>query len=354
MSQHIINVSGGKDSTAVYLLALRRGRPFRAVMADTGHEHPLTTEYASRLSDRTGGPAVETVRADFSADIARKRVYVETAWRAEGVPEATIERALSVLHPTGNPFVDLTLWKGRFPSRKAQFCTELLKGRAVWDGVVGPALLAGPVVQWLGVRRDESTRRRSAPFTQRVRYDDRHDMLFFRPLIHWTAKNTFAFAKALGVPPNPLYLMGAGRVGCWPCINSGKNDLIAIRRADPEAVERLLEWEALVKTASKRGSATFFAPDVTPEGAALARRLKTAAHAWMAAQHPDLLPGSKPYQRAYAARMIETSAAAPWPRADAAFAWAATLRGGRQFGFDRWLADSDEGLSCSSQYGLCE
>mgnify|MGYP000953541186 CR=1 FL=1 len=69
--QHIVNVSGGKDSTAVYLLAMQRGRPFRAVMADTGHEHPLTVEYARLLSQRSGGPEVETVRADFSAETLR-------------------------------------------------------------------------------------------------------------------------------------------------------------------------------------------------------------------------------------------------------------------------------------------
>jgi 3'-phosphoadenosine 5'-phosphosulfate sulfotransferase (PAPS reductase)/FAD synthetase len=56
-----MNISGGKDSTAVYLLALRGG----AIMADTGREHPATVEYAERLEDRTGGPRVEMVRADF-------------------------------------------------------------------------------------------------------------------------------------------------------------------------------------------------------------------------------------------------------------------------------------------------
>ena len=82
LSQHIVNVSGGKDSTACYLLALERGRPFRAVMADVGaNEHPETRAYAERLPERTGGPAVEVVRADFSAEIARKRRFIETKWR---------------------------------------------------------------------------------------------------------------------------------------------------------------------------------------------------------------------------------------------------------------------------------
>ncbi|GAA0295544.1 hypothetical protein GCM10008966_15560 [Rhodovulum strictum] len=196
MAAHFVNISGGKDSTAVYLLALRRGRPFRAIMADTGHEHPVTLEYVALLSERTGGPVVEMVRADFSAEIARKRRYVETVWREEGVPETTVERALAALVPTGIPILDLCLWKGRFPSRRAQFCTEYLKERAVFDNCVGPALETGPVVQWLGVRRDESRNRAQAPFTQRVRFSDRHDMVLFRPLIHWSADNVFAFARA--------------------------------------------------------------------------------------------------------------------------------------------------------------
>ena len=52
MTQHIVNISGGKDSTACYLLALQRGATFRAVMADTGNEHPVTIDYAERLAER--------------------------------------------------------------------------------------------------------------------------------------------------------------------------------------------------------------------------------------------------------------------------------------------------------------
>lgn len=352
MPQHFVNTSGGKDSIAVYLLAVRRCRPFRALMADTGHEHPATVEYAERLAERTGGPVVEMVRADFSAEIARKRHYVETVWRAEGVPEATIERALAALVPTGIPMLDLCLWKGRFPSRKAQFCTEYLKERAVFGACVGPALRED-VVQWLGVRRNESANRARAPFAQRVRVDDRHDMLLFRPVIHWTAENVFAFARAHGLEPNPLYRQGMGRVGCFPCINTGKEELAAIGRRFPWAIDRLLEYEAAVIAASKRGIATFFAADKTPEGAALSKRLKRRALADTRRAHPDLDPDVRDFERARARRLGELCADAEWPRADAVFRWATTSRGGRQFDLLAW-GDPDEGLSCSSQYGLCE
>ena len=72
MTQHIVNISGGKDSAACYMLAILRGKPFRAVTADTGHEHPITYEWIRQLHIRTGGPEVETVKADFSQKIKKK------------------------------------------------------------------------------------------------------------------------------------------------------------------------------------------------------------------------------------------------------------------------------------------
>lgn len=316
--EHIVNVSGGKDSTATYLLAVERGRPFRAVWADTGHEHPLTVEYIETLSARVGGPPIERVVADFSRQIASKRKFVEEKWPALGVPEHRVRRALEVLRPTGHPFVDLTLWKGRFPSTKAQFCTEFLKARPVQDKVVVPALSRGDVVQWLGIRREESARRADTPRVRRVRWlEPKARLIYFAPIAFWGWNAVFWMHERHGIKPNPLYGLGAHRVGCWPCIHARKDELALIARADPAAVERLLEWEGLVAEASKRGAATFFAADTTPEGAAMARQA-TAGEA----------------------------DGAQYPRADAVFEWARTDRGGRQFRLFE--------PSCVSEYGLCE
>ena len=358
-AQHIVNISGGKDSAACALLAAERGRHFRLVMADTGNEAPVTVEYAHQVAAFVGRP-LEIVRADFSDKLAAKRAMVEAEWLAKGVPADRVARALEILHPTGNPFLDLCIWKGRFPSRKAQFCTDFLKSRAIEDGIVRPALEAGPVVQWLGVRRDESLNRRDAPVLQRVRRADAaHDIVFYRPIATWTAADVFAHLARRGLPPNPLYLQGMGRVGCFPCINAGKAELAEIGRRFPEAVEKLMAWEALVKDASKRGAATFFASDVTPEGAALGKRLKRQARAWVLRHHPDIpetTEDGKPspaFAARLTARMAEISAGAPWPRADEVFTWARTDRGGRQFSLIEKI-EADAGLSCSSQYGLCE
>lgn len=322
-AQHIVNISGGKDSAACYLLAVERGIEFRAVMCDTGNESPITIEWVDRLHERTGGPKVEIFRADFADRIAAKREMVSVKWRRDGVDEAVVLRAIQVLTPTGIPFLDLCIWKGRFPSRRAQFCTEFLKSEVAETQVLVPAFEhAKGVVQWIGVRRDESDKRRNTPMFRRYRHRSGGSVLMFSPLVDWTAQECFAIAKRHGLPPNPLYLRGMGRVGCFPCINCKKGELARIAAHFPEAIERIAEWEKLVALASKRQAcnATFFAAKTTPEGARMA-----------AANHAETI----------------------YPDIKAVAEWARTDRGGAQF---NWLMldEIGDGETCSSQYGLCE
>lgn len=254
MTQHLVNVSGGKDSTAVYLRALELGRPFRAVFADTGHEHEWTYEYVERLAERTGGPSVEVVRADFARQIAGKREYVAKHWPTDGVADEIVQAALDALQPSGNPYLDLCIWKGRFPSRRAQFCTEELKVLPIITQVVLPALKHGRVLQWLGIRRDESAARAKQP-----RWN-RHESgcYLWRPIFDWSVADVWAIHSRHGVKPNPLYLHGSGRVGCMPCINCTMGEFAAIQRQYPEHLRRLERWEQIVSRAAKTGRATFF------------------------------------------------------------------------------------------------
>lgn len=317
-SEHIINISGGKDSTALYLLAIERGRPFRAVWADNGHEHPLTVEYIRTLPQRTGGPEIERVRADFTDDMARKRRFIAEKWPQHGVPEERVRRALELMQPTGHPFIDLTILKGRFPSTRAQFCTDELKIKPIERQVILPALERGNVIQWLGVRREESKSRANTPRVRRVRWVDPADrtLVYFCPMAFWGWNAVFWMHDRHSIQPNPLYAKGARRVGCWPCIHAGKAELAMIQRLDPEAVERLMDWEDIVADASKKGVATFFGSDKTPEGAAMAKRG---------------VPGDGDER---------------YPRADVVFQWSQTSRGGKQYDA---FADA-----CISEYGMCE
>lgn len=317
MTEHnIISVSGGKDSTALLLLAIeRQAENMQAVFADTGNEHELTYEYVRYVEQSTGVP-IRWVKADFTRQIAGKATYVREKWPEKGVPAANIERAIAALKPTGNPFLDLCIWKGRFPSSKAAFCSEELKRNPIINQVQGPLLDAGDdVVSWQGVRRDESLRRRFL-IEREVKETRKNgaELWNYRPILDWTAEDAFAMHRKHGIQHNPLYEMGMGRVGCMPCINCRKDELLEISKRFPEAIDRIREWEAAVAQASKRGGSTFFAA-------------------------------------ANQGGNITTEQAVAIANIDAVVAWSQTSRGGKQFDFIRI---DESGPACSSVYGLCE
>lgn len=308
MIQHLVNVSGGKDSTATYLLALESGRPFRAVFADTGNEHELTYEYVRTLAERTGGPAIEEVRADITRQLAKHKAYILEQWPKQGISDAIVEEAAALNTPTGNPFLDLCISKGRFPSRMAQFCTSELKEIPITTQVVLPMLKTGPVLQWLGIRAEESRHRAKQP-----RYN-RHETgsFLWRPILRWSISQVWAQHTRHGIAPNPLYALGSSRVGCYPCVNCRKDELRAIAERFPEHIDRIERWETVLAAANKRRAATFF-PAVT-----------------------DPTDLDRPGTYAGIRTIVE---------------WARTTRGGRQYGM---FFDQQPGGGCTSDLGLCE
>ncbi|ENO0297779.1 phosphoadenosine phosphosulfate reductase family protein [Enterobacter asburiae] len=271
---NIVTVSGGKDSLADWLLAIENGIPFRVVFADTGHEHPQTMDYLDYLENRLGN--IIRVKADFSKRIQGKRDFIAERWPVSLVEECgftrdeaafRIQRALSLLQPTGIPFLDLAMWKGRFPSTKAKFCTFELKHEPVKTQVVGPALNDfDEVVMWQGVRAQESPAR-AALSEWEEDADNTPGLHVYRPILQWKHEEVFAIAKRHGIKPNPLYLQGCGRVGCMPCINVRKSELAEIFARWPEEIARVSEWERLVAECSRRGNAVFFPSTQDPKRA---------------------------------------------------------------------------------------
>lgn len=345
-THNIVSVSGGKDSTALLLLAIERGAEnMQAVFADTGHEHQQTYDYVRYLEQATGVP-IRWVRADFSERIANKATYVREKWPAKlaaetvksplideatGKPmvrarfslhqiEQIVGRALAVLDkgPTGNPFLDLCIWKGRFPSTKARFCSEELKRNPIVEQVQMPLLDAGhEVISWQGVRADESPARALLKESECVGTwpDTGGELWNYRPILKWTAEQCFDMHRRHGIKHNPLYEQGMGRVGCMPCIHARKDELLEISKRFPEEVARVAEWERIVIEASKIKSSTFFP----------ATDIGVTSNSEDTARDANIF------------KFVE---------------WSKTSRGGKQYDLIR--ADQTDGFACSSIYGLCE
>lgn len=266
MMHRIVSVSGGKDSTATYLLAIEHERPFRAVFADTMNEHEKTYEFLDKL-EAHGGVRIERVKADFTKRMAKRREKIDRDWREQGVPEEKVRLAHDLMQPTGNVFVDLTLLKNRFPSTMARFCTQELKVFPIEEQIYMPLLDRDEtVVSWQGVRADESLARKHLPVRQRltIKKQKAGTLWAFRPIHKWRVEDVWAMHEKHGIARNGLYDEGFSRVGCMPCIMARKDEVRLIAEKYPEHVDRIQEWEDLVSQVSKRDWATFFQNKKTP------------------------------------------------------------------------------------------
>lgn len=326
---HVISMSGGKDSTAMALLAIEREvENTHFVFADTGHEHQMTYEYVEYLRGALGVD-IEVVRADFADRIAGKREVVKTKWVKDGVPEERRQLALEILHPTGNPFLDLCLWKGRFPSTRRRFCSEELKHYPLDAHIDGlyEAHDYDAVFSWQGVRRDESQQR--ANLVEEEDHPSKMWLTWYRPILDWTAADCFEMHRKHGIKPNPLYKEGMGRVGCMPCIHATKPEVLEIALRFPEELERIREWEHMVSGAAKRGISLFF------DARVVHRTL-----------HNEELTGENQHTITPDSHGVHQYTE-----------WAKTARGGRQYDLIKAIEinDHEEGVrGCKSLYGLCE
>lgn len=309
--KNVICISGGKDSTALWIYATKvLCKEVTPIFCDVGNEHPLTYEYIDYLQEKLG--KLKIIKADFTEQIERKKKYVSENWKpdliernwTEQEADEIIKKVIENLKPTGNPFLDLCIVKGRFPSTKARFCTTELKVIPTLEQVYIPLLESGhKVISWVGVRADESQAR-----AKLEEYEDLPEgYAIYRPLLKWTAKDVFDLHKKYDIEPNPLYKQGMSRVGCSPCINSTKENLFQLAMRYPDEIERIAEWERLVALTSKSQRASFFIQQKEDEKMSI---------------------------RDYAN-------------------WSMTAYGGKQMDLLK-LIDLEETPQCTSVYGLCE
>ncbi|POR47806.1 phosphoadenylyl-sulfate reductase [Bosea psychrotolerans] len=116
---------------------------------------------------------------------------------------------------------------GFYTSREARkACCDIRKveplGRA----------LAGADIWITGLRADQSAARGGVRFAEA---EAARGLIKLSPLLDWSRDRTLAFAKANGVPLNPLHEKGFVSIGCQPCTR-------AIRPGEPERAGRWW-WE---------------------------------------------------------------------------------------------------------------
>lgn len=210
----IASISGGKDSAAMSLYLHELGIEHERVFIDTGWEAPATYEYLREVLPKTLGPI--------------------TWLRAERQMEELIRH------------------KGMFPSRLVRFCTRDLKVRPISQYLRSLMDQGHDVINAVGVRAAESAARADLP---EYEWQDGYDCELWRPLLRWTEQDVIEIHRRHGLRPNPLYLLGAARVGCWPCIYARKSEIRLIAETDPARVVRLRVLEEEVGVTAERRAA---------------------------------------------------------------------------------------------------
>jgi 3'-phosphoadenosine 5'-phosphosulfate sulfotransferase (PAPS reductase)/FAD synthetase len=228
--KHIVCFSGGKDSTALILWAKENLPEFTTVFCDTGWEHPITYAYVEEINQTLlGGSLVRVKSADY---------------------------------PDG--FVQLCVERKGIPSTKRRFCTQELK---IYPLHAYFESLDDEITSYQGIRADESASR--ASMTEEQWLDDAGGYWVKRPLLRWNVDQVFEIHRKHGIKPNPLYLMGSTRVGCWPCIMTGLGELKRLLINTPEIRQRIIDLERTVTEANpvsetRKWPSTFFNAGTIP------------------------------------------------------------------------------------------
>lgn len=208
------SMSGGKDSTALALWLQENGIAFTPVFLDTGWEHPATYEYIRDV--------LRPLFGTFTVLRNEKFFKQDSEW-AGGMEQAI--RASRM-----------------FPSGVAKFCTRVLKIEPIQNFYAQTRVQVGAKpVNCVGIRAEESRARRDMP-----EHEEQDEATVWRPLINWTEQQVINMHTRHAVPPNPLYLRGAARVGCYPCIFARKHEIRHMSHTDPARIDHIEQLEARV------------------------------------------------------------------------------------------------------------
>lgn len=210
-----VGFSGGKDSLATCLYFNENNIRYTPVFIDTGFEHPKTLDYIYNYCKPEILPNLITIRNEkyFNKDSSFKGGF-----------EQMVEH------------------NKIFPSSKLRFCTRLLKITPLVEYLnnIRKETKSKPI-NANGIRKEESKARSKLSFI-----DEKDEVTTFRPILNWSKNQVIEIIKKHNIKPNPLYIQGDSRVGCYPCIFSKKNEIRYLATKDIQRINYIEDLEKRV------------------------------------------------------------------------------------------------------------
>jgi 3'-phosphoadenosine 5'-phosphosulfate sulfotransferase (PAPS reductase)/FAD synthetase len=196
----VCSISGGKDSTCMALLLTEAGIQFDSIFIDTGWEHETTLEY------------IESYLPQYIGRV-------------------------KVLQNSKGGMSHIVRGKGYFPGKTFRYCTGELKikpAKRYFDSLdIDP-------VNAVGIRAEESKNRAKYPEWE---YSPDFQCDVWRPIIRFSEQDVIDMLRRHNVRPNPLYLIGSQRVGCWPCVFASKRGIRLLADEDPDRIDLIEDLE---------------------------------------------------------------------------------------------------------------
>jgi 3'-phosphoadenosine 5'-phosphosulfate sulfotransferase (PAPS reductase)/FAD synthetase len=217
----IVSVSGGKDSTACCLKLFEMGyskKDFRRVFMDTGWEDRQTYEYLDYLEKHIG--KIEKIRRN-----------IDISQMPEEMQKFILQEEEKLGHQSD--FLRLVMKKNIFPSHFRKYCTSNLKIEPFSDYIQDQD---NDVIVVLGLRRAESRRRSKITEWE---WNEKYNNYMWRPLYLWSEEDVINIHSRFNILPNRLYLQGANRVGCYPCIYSRKKEIKTLSQERIDLIDRI-------------------------------------------------------------------------------------------------------------------
>lgn len=329
-SVFVASVSGGKDSTATFLLMralaeqrAAEGRKFdvRYVFADTVWEAQETYDYLAMI-EREFGITIDRV----------------------GTPGGMVAKIRE---------------RAGFPARKQRWCTRELKVfaiRAYHDAIMEREGV--DTVSVIGIRAEESADRAKMPV---FGFDDLWGGYVWRPMIAASIGDVLAVHHAAGIPVNPLYRKGFSRVGCNPCIYATKEEIALTAEHFPARIDQIrgLERECESLRAERNAEtpdryahaeATFFQAKIVERYIRERKWIAAPAHGRTPKGKLSAVQGPPPEGATGEGswREVRTPVYKPM-HIDDIVAWSHTSRGGRQLKVIR-----EEPQGGCFRWGMCE